>query len=72
MKAVMLVAGVLLLGLGIASTLGLLEFTERKEVLKIGEFEASVERQRSLPPWAGIVAIVAGTALVVAGAMRKR
>ena len=72
MKSVMLVVGVLLLGLGIASTLGLLEITDRKEVLKIGEFEASVERQRSLPPWAGVVAIVAGTALVVAGALRKR
>ena len=72
MKTVLLIVGVLLLAFGVASTLGLLEFTDRKEVLKIGEFEASVERQRSLPPWAGIVAIVVGTALVVGGAMRKR
>ena len=72
MKLVLIVAGVLLLAFGLASTLGLLELTERREVLKIGEFEASVERERTLPPWAGIVAIVAGTALVVAGAMKKR
>ena len=72
MKLVLVVAGVLLLAFGLASTLGLLELTERREVLKIGEFEASVERERTLPPWAGIVAIVAGTALVVAGAMKKR
>ena len=72
MKPVMIVVGVLLLAFGVASTLGLLELTERREVLKIGEFEASVERQRTLPLWAGIAAIVAGTALVVAGAVKKR
>ncbi len=69
---VLMIVGVVLLGLGIASLLGLLEFSERKEVLKIGEFEASVERKRDIPQWAGIVAIVVGTALVVAGATRKR
>jgi hypothetical protein len=72
MKAVIMLVGVLLLGFGIASMLGLLEFTEKKEVLKIGGLEASVERERSLPPWIGIAAIVAGTALVVGGALRKR
>ncbi|HET9485443.1 MAG TPA: hypothetical protein VFO79_15890 [Xanthomonadales bacterium] len=71
MKTPFLIVGVLLVAFGIASLLGMLEFTDRKEVLKIGEFEASVERQRTIPQWAGIASIVAGVVLVVVGATRR-
>jgi hypothetical protein len=67
----MLIAGVILIGLGVAALMGMLNFTERKEVLKIGDLKATVADEKTVPQWLGIVAIVAGLGLAIGGA-RKR
>jgi drug/metabolite transporter (DMT)-like permease len=61
----LIIAGVVLLVRGGGS------ITTREEVLDIGDIEVSADRERAIPPWVGIVAIVAGGALVVGG-MRQR
>jgi hypothetical protein len=71
MKAMLLV-GVILVGLGIAALLGVLDFSQKKEVLRIGGLEASVQDRQAIPQWAGIAAIVLGGVLVVGGLSRKR
>ena len=71
MKA-MLIVGVVLVGLGVAALLGVLDFTQKKEVLRIGGLEASVEERQAIPQWAGIAAIVLGGVLVAGGMSKRR
>lgn len=70
MRALMLI-GILLVGVGGYVVFKGMSYRSEKTVVKVGEFEAKVEQQRSIPAWAGGLAIVGGVALVVAGA-RKR
>jgi len=48
-----------------------LNYTSQRSVLKLGEFEASLEEKRAVPAWAGAIAIAGGLALVVAGTRRR-
>ena len=72
MRTFLIVIGVVIAGLGVAAVLGFLDISTQKEVISIGDFKASVEETKSIPQWAGIVAIVVGTALAVGGFARKR
>ena len=70
MKTTVLIAGALLIALGIAGALGLFQYTEHKQVLQVGDFKASVDEQRSVPQWLCFAGIVAGAALVAVGMRR--
>ena len=48
-----------------------LSFTSQKSVLKVGDFQASVEEHRTVPPWVGGL-LVAGGILLIAGGSRRR
>ncbi len=72
MRSGFIIIGVLLVALGIAAFLGKLDFTRDKEVLKIGELSATVQKEESVPQWAGGVGVLVGLGLIAAGAMRKR
>lgn len=63
-------AGVLLIVLGlIALAYQGFTYTSRETVLEIGPITATAERERTipLPPIVGVVAVIAGIALVVTG-----
>jgi hypothetical protein len=47
-----------------------LSYTSKRDVLKMGSLEATVEEQHTIPTWVGGVAAVAGVALVFAGVRR--
>jgi hypothetical protein len=47
-------------------------FRDREQVLDIGGFEASIERERKAPDGLGIALIVVGAGLAVFGLVRKR
>jgi uncharacterized membrane protein HdeD (DUF308 family) len=67
------IAGVILIVLGlVALAYQGFSYTKRETVLDIGPVHATADRQKTLPipPIVGIVAVVGGVALVVAG-MRK-
>jgi hypothetical protein len=73
MKPVAIIGIVLIvLGIGALAYQGF-TYTTREKVLDLGPLQATAERQKTvpLPPIVGIVAVVAGVALVVAGG-RKR
>ena len=73
MKPVAIV-GILLIVLGIAALAYQgFTYTTREKVIDLGPLQATAERQKTvpLPPIVGIVAVVAGVALVIAGG-RKR
>ena len=68
------VLGIVLIVLGIGALVYQgFTYTTREKVLDLGPLQATAERQKTvpLPPIVGIVAVVAGVALVIAGG-RKR
>lgn len=71
MRIGLILAGLILAAVGIAAFSGQLNFTEDKEVVKIGGLSASVKQERSVPQWIGGLGVLVGLGLVVAGAMRK-
>ena len=46
-------------------------FTSQKSVLKVGDFQASVEERRDVPAWAGAIAVAGGIVLLIAGSRRR-
>jgi hypothetical protein len=48
-----------------------LSYTSQKSVLKVGDFNATVEERQAVPPWVGAVAVVGGIVLIVAGTRRR-
>jgi hypothetical protein len=66
-----LIAGIVILGLGLFVLLRGASFTSRRDVLKVGDLKVTATEEQSIPPWVGGAAMVAGLALIVTGA-RKR
>lgn len=71
MRIGLILAGIILIAVGAAGFTGNLNFTQNKEVVKIGGFSASVKQDRGVPEWIGGAAALVGLGLVAAGAMRK-
>lgn len=68
------VAGIVLIVLGLAALAYQgINYTSRETVLDIGPIHATAERQKTLPlpPVLGIVAVIAGVALLVVGAKKR-
>lgn len=63
--------GLVLIILGVFVILRGMSYPSRDEVLEVGDVKASVETKKTVPTWAGGIAIVAGIALVVAGIKRR-
>lgn len=71
MRIGLILAGLILAAVGIAAFTGELNFTQDKEVVKIGGLSASVKEEKSVPQWLGGLGVLVGLGLVVAGAVRK-
>jgi hypothetical protein len=67
----LVIAGIVILCLGAFVLLRGASFTSRRDVLKVGDVKITADEQRSIPPWVGWAAVVAGVALLAAGG-RKR
>ena len=65
------IAGIALILLGAFVLLLRGSFTTRRDVLRIGDVKVSADEQRTIPPWTGVLSIVAGVALVVTGAKKR-
>jgi hypothetical protein len=63
--------GIVLLVLGAFIVFRGMSYSDRDEVLKVGDLKASVESKKAVPTWAGGLAIVAGIALLATGMKRK-
>ena len=64
------IVGIVLLALGGFILFRGLSYTGTRSVLKVGDFQASVEERRTVPAWAGGLIVVAGAALLLAGRRR--
>jgi uncharacterized membrane protein len=63
--------GIVLVVLGAFILFRGMSYSDRDEVLKVGDVKASVESKKAVPAWAGGVALVAGIALIAAGMKRR-
>jgi uncharacterized membrane protein len=71
MRIALIVAGFIIAGLGIATTMGKFQYSENKEVVKLGDLSVKTQQEQTVPQWAGIVAIVVGGALLAGGLLKK-
>jgi hypothetical protein len=46
-------------------------YSDRDEVLRVGDVKATVESKKAVPTWVGGVALVAGVVLLAAGMKRR-
>ena len=62
--------GLVLVAVGGFILLRGLSFTSQKSVLKVGDFQATVEEHRTVPPWIGGLVLAGGVMLLVGGRRR--
>jgi len=67
----LIIAGVLLIAVGLFVILRPPDYSREESVLKLGDLEAKVQHERTVPGWVGGALLGAGCVLVVLGA-RKR
>lgn len=70
-RTMSMVAGIVLLGLGGFVLLRGANVTTRRDVVEVGDVKLTASESRSIPPWAGGVALVAGLALVAVGVQKR-
>jgi hypothetical protein len=68
---ILVLLGILLVAIGGYVILQGMNYTSQRSVVRVGDFEASMEEKRPVPGWVGGLAVVAGLALVVAGGRRR-
>lgn len=67
-----LLLGIIIAGLGAFIVLRGFNYPWQRSVVKVGDFQASVQEERAVPTWVGGVAIVGGLLLVGAGLRGRR
>jgi uncharacterized protein (UPF0333 family) len=72
MRMSLIFAGILLIAVAAAAFTGKLNFTRDKDVLRVGNFSATVKQEKTVAQWIGGIGVLIGLGLVAAGAMRKR
>lgn len=70
MKPIVLI-GILIAAIGGFIVVRGFTYTKDKSVLEVAGLKASVEERQSVPTWVGIVGLVAGVGLIVAGGAKK-
>jgi hypothetical protein len=66
-----MIVGIVVVAFGAFVLLRGASFTSRRNVVEVGDLKITADEQRSIPPWVGGAAVVAGAALILAG-MRQR
>lgn len=66
------VAGAILIAAGLFMIIRPPTYSSEKSVIKLGDFEAKMQQERTVPAWLGGIALGAGLVLVVVGLKRGR
>jgi drug/metabolite transporter (DMT)-like permease len=66
------IAGIALAAVGVFLMLRGFNFGSQRSTVRVGEFQASVEERRAIPPWVGGVAVLGGLLLVGTSRRRQR
>ncbi len=65
------IAGLVLIAAGIFLILRPPHYSSEQSVLKLGDLEAKVQQERTLPDWVGGVVLGAGVVLLGAGLVKR-
>ncbi len=71
MKRILPILGALLVAGGLYVLVQAPTYSSEKSVMKLGDFEAKVQQEKQIPPWAGGAALGLGCVLVVVGLTKK-
>lgn len=66
------IAGLLLLVAGLFVALRGVSYRSSRSDIRVGDFQASLEERRTIPPWVGWAGAGLGLALVVGGLRSRR
>jgi len=66
-----IIAGLIIAAIGVAAMMGKFEYQKTDTVLQVGDLKANVQHDKTVPQWAGILALVVGGGLVLVGAVKK-
>ena len=66
-----LIAGLVLIAAGVFLILRPLHYSSEQSVFKLGDLEAKVQQERTLPGWVGGAVLGAGIVLLGAGLFRR-
>ncbi|MFN0181636.1 MAG: hypothetical protein ACKVZ0_22740 [Gemmatimonadales bacterium] len=66
-----LIAGVIVLALGIVLLVRGGTFTSRQDVLKVGDIKVTADQRQSIPPWVGGLVVAVGAAILLMGARKQ-
>ena len=65
------IAGLILVGVGLFVAVRGASYRTDRSVFKLGEIEASIQEERTIPAWAGAAGILAGVLLIFADRRRS-
>jgi len=65
------VAGIVLILLGTFLLWKQPTYKSRQDVVRVGDFKASVQQEKAVPPWLGLTAVGAGVVILVVGGRRR-
>jgi len=65
------VAGIVLILLGTFLLWKQPTYKSRQDVVTVGDFKASVQQEKAVPPWLGLTAVGAGVVILVVGGRRR-
>jgi hypothetical protein len=68
----LVIAGIVIAGLGAFVLLKGLNYSSQTNVLKVGDVQVTAEERHAIPPWIGGAGIVGGLLLIGAGVGKRR
>jgi hypothetical protein len=71
MKSLVL-AGIVVAVLGVFVLTRGISYPTHRSMMRVGDLEASVQDQRTVPPWLGVVAVGGGALMIGAGLRRRK
>jgi hypothetical protein len=71
-RLLLVIPGLILLAAGIYCLLGKINYSSDTEVAKIGGLSATINHEKAVPAWIGVLGCLAGLGLIVYGAGRRK
>ena len=65
------ISGVVLIAIGLWLIIRPPSYSSEESVIKLGDIEAKMQREHSVPGWVGGIALGAGLVLVVVGSKKR-
>jgi drug/metabolite transporter (DMT)-like permease len=63
----LLIAGIVVVALGAFVLVRGISYPSNHHIMRIGDFQASVQQDRAVPQWAGIAAVLGGAVMIGVG-----